>query len=290
MQVAIIANPRSGRGLGPARARGIATLLGERGHQVSVHSGAGAADAAAWAARAGPKADRLVVIGGDGSLHAVLSGLDDSPPPIAAVPLGTSNLVGARFRMPRSPQGVVRLLETGRVQPVDLARVNGRKCFLAWGFGHDGELMRRMEKTRDGPIRKTQYVPILWSMLHGWDPPLQRVTADGEDLGEFRFGFATGLGTYASGWVRLGPAGLEDGLWELFLFPRLTLLGSGPLALAALVGGLRRFPGVVFRQARRITVGGERPAPIEIDGDHAGATPLTFEVTTEKLPLLVPSP
>ncbi|TAH36444.1 MAG: hypothetical protein EYC70_11645 [Planctomycetota bacterium] len=289
MQIAILANPYSGRGSGPAKAAAIAEALQRRGHRTVIRVGQERQDALAWAQEASIEADRLVVVGGDGSLSAVADGLPPNAPPLALCPMGTSDLMARELRLPRRVEAVANVVERGRVQQVDTGRVNGRRACLLWGFGLDGELMRMMEERRQGPIRKVEYLPLLWSMMRDWAPKPQRVVADGEDLGEFDFGFVSGGRTYASWRIRLGPSAYDDGWWELYAFRRVQVPNGTLYAAAALMGQLHRSPGVTWRRVRSVRVEGLEPTPVQIDGDYFGTTPVTFEVSDFRLPLLVPA-
>ncbi len=288
MQIEIITNPRSGRGQGPARAAAIAAELVRRGHQPRIHAGRSREDATAWAERASAGADRLVVVGGDGSFSAVIEGLPPEPPPVALCPFGTGNVLGTDLGLTGDPMQAVDLLERGRVQPLDLGDTGGRRCFMLCGFGFDGELMRRLEERRQGTMNKLEYVPLVLGTMRGWEPAPQRVVADGEDLGEFEFGFIANVRRYGTSLLRLGPGEYDDGLWELHLLRRASLFGGLRAAFAALTGGAHRSPLIDYRQVREVEIRGERPAPVQIDGDYHGSTPLEFCVSGVRVPLLVP--
>ena len=289
MLVEIINNPHSGRGRGPARSAAIANELLRRGHEIRVHQGESREDAARWAGEAAGRADRMIVVGGDGSLSAVLSGLPDSAPPVALSPLGTGNILAQELELPDEPLQIVELVERGRVQRLDICHVNERPSVMVWGFGIDGELMRRAEERRNGTMKKTDYLPLLFSTLRDWEPTPQRVVADGEELGSFDFGFVANIRTYGLPAVRLGPCRYDDGRWEMYLFRKMDIPIGSQAALASLVGRVHRSKHVVFRHVRRVRVEGDEPAPVQVDGDYCGATPVEFTVTDLQLPLLVPA-
>lgn len=289
MRVAILANPYSGRGNGPAKAAAIATLLRRRGHEADIRVGSRREDALLWAGEASLWAERLLVLGGDGSLSAVADGLPESCPPLCLSPMGTSDLMARELRLPRRIEAVVDVLERGRLQRVDTGQVNGRRACLLCGFGLDGELMRMMEERRQGPIRKLEYFPLLWAMMRDWQPKPQAVRADGEDLGAFDFGFVSCGRTYASWAIKLGPSRYDDGWWELYAFRRLQVPNGTVFAAAALMGQLHRTPGVTWRRVQRLEVHGGEPTPVQIDGDYVGTTPINFAVSGFRLPLLVPT-
>jgi diacylglycerol kinase (ATP) len=288
MRIEIITNPRSGRGQGPARAAAIAAELVRRGHRPRIHAGRDRQDAVEWARRAARSAERLVVVGGDGSLSAVLEGLPDEPPPVALCPFGTGNVLGTDLGLTGDPLQTVELLERGRVQPLDLGRVGERRCFMVLGFGFDGEIMRRLEERRSGTMNKLEYVPLVLGTLRGWRPVPQQVVADGRELGEYEFGIIANVRRYGTSALRLGTGSYDDGVWEMFLLRRASLVGGLRAALGAFLHGAHRSRILEHHQVREVQVRGDRPTPVQVDGDHHGPTPLEFRVTGERLPLLVP--
>ena len=90
MDIEIITNPNSGRGYGPEKAGSIGSFLARMGHKCRITLGRNREEAINWAKKVSRTADRLVVVGGDGSLSAVLDGLPEEPPPIALAPSSAS--------------------------------------------------------------------------------------------------------------------------------------------------------------------------------------------------------
>ncbi len=290
MRIELITNPRSGRGEGSARAAVLVAELLRRGHEVHNVVGTSREQAVAWAKQTAPHADRLVVVGGDGSLSAVVEGLPENPPPVLPFPLGTGNLLAGELRLPFEPLAAAKLLEEGRVKSMDLAQVAGRRAFMLWGFGLDGEIARRVDEKRQGSVMKRlDYLPALIETFLDWRPSPQEVEADGENLGSFDFGFVANLPFYGHPALRLGPSTWDDGFWELYLMRRSDVSSTGLAAAAAVVGGLRKYPGVLTRPVKQVRVSGDPPAPIQVDGDPAGKTPVEFRLDGQTLPLLVPA-
>lgn len=295
MKIEVLANPGSGRGLGTERARRIAELLSARGHQVGIHLGRDRADAVAWTQEASTWAERIVVVGGDGTLSAVIDGLDDDSPPLVISPLGTANLLGHRLKLSARPEDAVVLVERGNRRMLDVATVRyrheqeqcQRQAFLCLGFGFDGELMRRMDAQRSGPITKAHYIKYIGEALRHWSPSPQRVFADGEELGVFSYGIFSGLGSYGSPQFRLCESTLDDCLWELVLFKDINLFKGSLYAIAAAGGQLPKLPGVMVRQIRHLRLEGPASTPLQVDGDHVGDTPLECSLDGRQVPILV---
>lgn len=298
MHIEILVNPSSGRGLGPERGARIAELLSARGHTVGVQTGRSRNDAIDWTTHACRVADRLVIVGGDGSLNAVINGLPQNAPPIALSPLGTANMLAHELGISKRPEDTVTLVERGHRQQLDLPSVSymdgrmrrQRRAFLCLGFGYDGELMRMMHEQRSGPIHKAQYIKMIGDVLRKWQPQPQRIIADGKDCGEFIYGMISGVSIYGSPLVKLGQCALDDGAWELFLFRDLNLLRGGLMALAAAGGKLEKLPDVERLKVRHVRIEGEVASPLQVDGDYVGTTPLEFQVDGLQVPMLIARP
>jgi len=298
MQIEILANPFSGRGRGPEKAARIAELLSARGHTVGVHVGRSRQDGIQWAGNAAKIADRLVVVGGDGTLNGVMNGLPADSPPLALSPLGTANMLALELKIKRRPEDTVTLVERGERQLIDVPTVSyqsakarrAQRCFLCLGFGYDGELMRRMQEQRDGPIHPAQYVKVLADAMRSWTPVPQTILADDQPVGEYSYGILSGVSFYGSPLLRLGRCGLQDGAWELFLFRDVTLLNGGLFAIAAAGGQLEKLPHVRRISVRKVSIQGAENAPVQVDGDYVGNTPLEFRIDGMQVPLLVARP
>lgn len=298
MRIAVLANPTSGRGRAPIAAEETVAALLARGHEVeALISGEGPEQAAAFLGRAAAQADRLLLLGGDGTLGFVLNALPD-PPPMLLLPLGTANLLAHQLRWPRDPASCARLAAEGVVVRADCARLRlhdragrpiERWSFLCCGFGPDGEIVRRIQELREGPIRMHDYAGALATVATRWDAPEQRITADGESLGAHRYGIASGVSVYGTGWWNLGPCALDDGRWELYLLPDLTLASAARLATTATWGTLSEARGVERRAVRRLRIAGKQPSPVQADGEFLGYTPLDLELGLRQFRVVAPA-
>lgn len=304
MRVALLANPWSGRGVGPARAEAIADALRGRGWTAEVHVGDSRASTVAWGAAQASEAGRIVSVGGDGTLNAVVEGMISSPttdadlPPVLQVGLGTANLLTHELGLPKKPEQLADIVHAGEVQRFDLGQValqtaqdappSPRPTLLCWDFGLGAALMQAMDEVRTGPIRKSDYAGLLWKLMRTYQPTKQRVIADGEDLGEFEYGIVSGIRTYASAAFRFPSCAYDDGAWELYLLPRVSKRVLAGMATRTLLRRLLKQPDLVHRQVRQVEITATEPAPVQIDGDWFGHTPVSFALSGRRLPILRP--
>ena len=293
----LIFNPAAGRN--PARRIAHVEELARR-----LRHGGWTADIAATDPERGaaPAAERglrdgytvLVGCGGDGTLnqiaHAIASASGPfpvhAPRPALAVapPFGTANVYARAIGCPRRPAAAARWLLRAQPLPRPLGRAvtsAGTRHFLAVAsIGYDAAVVRDMApatKRRWGKLAFVASVAVAW---HRYFPaPLEFTYAN---LSSRADGILLGLTPYYAGRLHLGRPG-PNGAIALALrgAPRLLLLQ----ALFLLTAGLEHAPGVERLPPDPITV--STPGlPIELDGEFAGATPVTLAVAPGGLRVL----
>lgn len=141
--------------------------------------------------------DLVLVVGGDGTVNAVINQLAHKPVPLGIVPAGTANDLATLLGIPLNPRKACRVIRQGATTPIDLIRINGRLFATAGGLGvlSDVAVGVNVLKARDGAIRKAiktlgslvyvlySFVLLLFSRRILSD---FTVTLDGEDLGTMR--------------------------------------------------------------------------------------------------------
>jgi diacylglycerol kinase (ATP) len=169
-----------------------------------------------------------------------------------------------------------------------VARVGDRISFLVTSAGIDAATVREVELRRRGPITKWSYVPAFLAALRRYSPPHLAVEVDGEVLpGSFGLVLVSNVGLYG-GVMRLDPeARIDDGLFEVYLFPTGSI---AELAAAFVRGALHHLPGgaVTRVRGRRVRIESEEPVPYQVDGDGGALLPLLLEVGAERYRVIVP--
>ena len=90
--MALLANPRAGRGRGARLAGPVREALAAAGLRVVVLSGASGAESAALATDAvGSGVDAVVAVGGDGLVHCLVQAVAGTGVPLGIVPAGGGN-------------------------------------------------------------------------------------------------------------------------------------------------------------------------------------------------------
>jgi diacylglycerol kinase (ATP) len=295
-RIKIIVNPVSGRGKAGKLANAVADLLRRQGCTVDLQPTQKIGDARRFAADALGFA-ALAATGGDGTVNEVLNGLPEGAPPLAMLPSGTANVLAKELRLPRTPEGLARVLREGREAVWDLGveRVTGRKFLLFASAGYDAHVVHVFHAARRGPIQMWQY--IYWGMksLLEYTVPRIAVEIDGSSV------------TTSAAWVTVSNVPSYGG--PLVFTPRARPDNQNlevmvqharhkrdivrmfwAAILNWLTGVEYRMSDVTFHQARRIrlTSADGRPVPVQVDGDPSGHLPGDFEIVPGGIRVLAP--
>ena len=256
-----------------------------KGHLVEAHVTLEPGDAtkmAAAAAHAG--ADVVVAVGGDGTVNEVINGLDGYDTPLGIIPLGTANDFATQAGIPADADHAMDVILRRKAVRIDTASLNGRR-FLNVSTGGVGA-----EATAETPPEvKESLGPVAYAIssvrkLADFDSV--RASFRGPDFaydGEFLM-FAVGSTRATGGGTLVTPnASPTDGLLDLCI---VESMGRGDFA--RLVLKLKRGehigePGVHYAQLPWLTVVGEVPLSVNVDGEISDAKRLDYHARKSDL-------
>jgi YegS/Rv2252/BmrU family lipid kinase len=285
----VIGNPIAGGGRARSCIGRLVALLDERGHDVEAFLTREAGEAGARAELVDDEIERLVVVGGDGTLNEVVNGLrDPSRVPLVQLPTGTANVLAHDLGLPCTPEGTADLVETGAVFRIDLGLAGRRRFLLMLSAGFDALVTREVRSRRTGRLGYLGYARPILRALRDYAPPRLRVSVDGAEPLPCGLVIASSTRNYGGLFSISRTAGPDSGHLDVCLLAaksRRSLLEIGARALA---GGIAEQSDVVHRVGRGVSISADEPVPVEIDGDYAGTTPITAQLLPRVVPVLVP--
>lgn len=214
-------------------------------------------------------ADRLIAVGGDGTVNAVAAVAVEQDVALGVVPRGTANdFAFSLGLLDLAPEAQVEIALSAPPRPTDVLRVGERVCVNALSVGEGA----RITHETPGPLK--ELLGALGYAVAGVRD-LGRVEAFGAELeGETTswsgesFMIVIGNGRRAGG-VRLHPhAELDDGLLDVVVFPNLPDVSL--LALAEQVPRLEKgtFEHLEVFQAASLQITLSEPVSATIDGEY----------------------
>ncbi len=273
----IVANPISGRGRGRRSADALAQAL-RPARDVDLVFTTRRGDAARAAADI-DRVDEIAVVGGDGTINEVVSGLQRFDRPIGVLPVGTANLLGTWLGMTGDPTQTARRIIEGRAVPFDIGRAGDQRFFAVGGVGFDAAVVRGLEARRRGAISRASYIRPTLGELYRYRPARLRVLVDEEPIADDgAWVLVCNIPHYAA-YFRFAPdATPSDGRLDVVVLRRRSRWALVDLHRRALRGRTNPRSAIYARGERVRIECDDRSVPLQLDGDLAGETPVTFRV------------
>ncbi|HEY0514289.1 MAG TPA: diacylglycerol kinase family protein [Thermoanaerobaculia bacterium] len=270
--VRFLVNPAAGRGTGKAHIDRIRVLASKLGAGLCVsRKVSDLADQARRAAEDG--VERLLVAGGDGTMHHAVQGLAGTSCALGVVPLGSGNDLAGTLGIPPDLEVAVDRAVKGEIRRIDLAKVGETYCVGYAGVGFDSEVARAASEGRVLRGALIYFYAVIHTLIT-FEPPRMRVVYDGGEFeGRAMFTVVNNLPRFGGG-MRIAPeARIDDGLLDLVIVrevPKPVLLSIFPKVYS---GKHVSHPAVMIVRTRRaeITIdramtmygGGEPLRPME---------------------------
>jgi len=92
--------------------------------------------------------DRIVAIGGDGTINEVAQGLQHTAFPLCIIPVGSGNGVARHFGLPLDAQKALHTAIHGFARQIDAGRFNGHLFLCTAGVGLDGVVAKEFSNSK----------------------------------------------------------------------------------------------------------------------------------------------
>jgi diacylglycerol kinase (ATP) len=301
--IVIFCNPGSGRGRGIIIASQLQATLIRAGFHIIVHTQHPAIKIATenetgfhWSHVS--RAYAIIVIGGDGTLRAVVEQLllqvhSNPLPPILFIGLGTANLMQKHLQLKYLSDDigntVIELLHKRRVKYIDVAALNERPFLLMVSCGFDAAVVHALTRVRRGPIRKWSYVMPVLNSLHSSDFIEVSVLVDNQRVHQHApaLVYVGNVREYGTGFAVLDQAISDDGLLDVCILPCDSVAKLMQIAIKTSMGAHHDLPGVIYTRGKNITIESVAPVPVQMDGDAAGFTPADIRLLDRRAGFIV---
>lgn len=289
-RVLIILNPVAGHKAAQKALFPLVKRLCAQDSTVIVHTTRAHGEAAQVARETGAGCDRIIVLGGDGTLSEVLGGLvrAGAKVPVGYVPTGTTNDLAHALHLPAKAKDAIEVASGDCVRQHD-AGLLGEAAFFDYvaSFGAFADTAFATPQSLKNKLGRMAYIFRGAREVFTLRPHPVTVTAGGRMVsGAFYYGSISNS-TRIGGVVDLSSAGVrfDDGLMEILLIRQ-----------PPTVQAMRDFAHqvydpdyFVFLQADEATFRFEAPAEWTVDGECAGEfTEVTFRCLPRAVQLIAP--
>ena len=294
--ISLFVNPIAGRGRTGRRLKRIKELFAEGGVAIRVIESRSAGEIEeAIAARVNAGARKVVVAGGDGSVHEAVNGISraGSNASLGIVPTGTGNDFAKACGVPlaweqATRQLTERLAAGAPTRTVDLGRMNDRYFANGAGIGLDAKVTR-IAGSIQWPIGSLVYLLAILRCLYDGIATPELVIQNGDDIWRGPVTLVSiSNGPWAGGMFHIAPmADNADGQLDLVLAKPVSRTRIFSLLPKLIRGRHLNEPEIVHQAVQRVTVTAAAPVESHLDGEvQPPQTRFEIEVLPAALKLL----
>lgn len=241
------------------------------------------------AAAAALRPDLLVAGGGDGTIGAAARLLAHRDMALGLLPLGTTNNFARTVGVPLELDAAVATLAHGKVIDVDLGLAGDVPFANHVGVGLSAEVMLRAPAALKRAAGRLAYPVTALALLAGHQPVGVRVHADGRAQRFETHQLYVANGGFHAGRPIAADANADDRL--LVAYPvggrsRAQLLRA--TVRNAATGHRRTLGDEPFLAVGELWLETDHPAPVEVDGEVHGRTPIRIGLSANALRVMVP--
>lgn len=304
----VILNPYARRGAAATLKPRVLETLRTHGLEFDLVETSGPGDAVRLAREACDRGySALVVVGGDGTLHEAVNGIQQAGAgpddvTLGIVPTGSGNdfikaldlppddLTTACARIARGHTrvvdiGVLKRLVTQDGAPTD-EETRARYFVNALGIGFDALVALETYKITWLTGLPLYLIAVIRALALRYDTPHMEIELDGQRISQSTTLVAIGNGRCQAGGFWLTPhAEVDDGQFDLAIARRLSRWGILRLLPEAMQGTHVDKEPVTMARARRVAIRTASPLPVQADGEilATAATYLETEVAPRRL-------
>lgn len=291
MDFICIVNPVSGRGQATGVAEKLKQRLEQDGHRVRIQETMGDSEAFQEICDQITLKDRVICIGGDGTLLYFLNHCKTFHS-VAFYGMGTANVLSIEFNIPRRIEKFVKMLEDDYTVSLHPGMTNdGDRFLMMCSFGLDGRVLKRVRQSAKNKIGKVAFFwPLLRSALF-YRYPKRMVTVDGRHSFNAVFAVASRTKHYG-GPFRIAPdASPQKNYFEVVAMEKGGPFWTMLMFLYLIVGRIAHCPGVRIVRGDHVAISGDgAPVYFQMDGDLYQGDVHELTVGQETFPMVVPQP
>ena len=231
----------------------------------------------------------IVAMGGDGTVHEILNGMQDpSKICFGILPAGSGNDFASVAGIPKDPIAALDLILYSEPKFTDYMDCSGVRGMNAIGTGFDVDVLRRCYhfKRLHG---KLKYLAATLLTLTDFEFYRFRLEHNGIEEEHEGFLVCAGNGKGIGGGLRVCPdAVLDDGLLDFVFVDKIAPWQYPYALLHLLTGRLLRLPYVHLQRKDHVSAQFLPPAPVEIDGEIYEDLPFDIRIVHNALRMFRP--
>lgn len=268
----LVYNPNAGRRKLTGQLDTVIRIFQESGYEVCIHR-AGSPEDIEQIASQSTDVERLVIAGGDGSIHQAVNGLlkisAAKRPALGVLPAGTANDLAYALRLPKSIPEACKVIARGKTFEMDTGKVNDRYFVNVASAGLLTDVSQKVDIRVKNTLGQLAYFLKGLETLPSFRPFHVEFEHDGQQYMEEVVLFMVANGLSVGGLRQLVPrASLSDGKLDVLLVPSAGWPETIRLLLTVLRGEKTDTEKIrEFQTDSELKIHTDRPICSDLDGE-----------------------
>ena len=238
--------------------------------------------------------DFITVVGGDGTINEVVSGMVESNKtiPLCILAAGTVNDFANYLNLPTNIDGICNLINNFNTICCDVGKIDNHYFMNVAAGGMFSDIsftVSKNEKKRLGPL--AYYLNGLANLPSQLNTNinLKIVLDDVNVIKEEAKMFMITNTNRVGGFENIIPlADIQDGLLDLIIIKKCSLTDLVALSKDHFLKKHANSPFISYYQAKKIEISSKQDVIIDIDGEEGSLLPVTIQVIHKAINILIP--
>jgi diacylglycerol kinase (ATP) len=234
----------------------------------------------------------VLSLGGDGTLHEIVSGCVNTPRTVGILPAGSGDDFAFALGLERNNlRQALEIIKRGKVKTVDTAKVNGETFVNAFGVGFDADVAYGIYNAPTFLKERSAYFYSIFATLRRLESLPVTVTLDGQKVfDDPALLVSVQNGPRTGGSFLFSPtAQVDDGLLDVVIAGNFGRLGTLGILPKVLKGTHVRHPKVNILRGKTVRLEWSKARPGHMEGELLGAA-TTFDISIQAASLKVLAP
>ncbi|MGQ7853840.1 diacylglycerol/lipid kinase family protein [Pedobacter sp. WC2501] len=213
------------------------------------------------------KADRVVAVGGDGTLKLVAECLLHTETPIGIIPAGSANGMAKELGIPTDIELALAILDEGRLQKIHVVKLNDEICIHLSDLGFNAYLVKKFDTLPERGM--WGYAKATWHALWNHSRMEVQLKLKNETITSKAAMVAIANATMYGSGLKINPDGkLDDKLFEVILVKDYSYLEILKIWITKLPFNPKKIE--VFQTAE-VKISSKHKAHFQVDGEYVGS-------------------
>jgi len=230
------------------------------------------------------KADRVIAVGGDGTLKLVAECLVNTETPIGIIPAGSANGMAKELGIPLELQEALELATAGSLKKIHAVMVNKELCIHLSDIGFNAYLVKKFDEL---PTRGMQtYAKAAWHAF--WNHQKMDVSfkIDGKTINQKAAMVVIANATQYGTGLEINPDGkLDDRLFEVIIVKEYAVMEILKIWISKLPWNPKK---IESHQLSELEIRTKHKVHFQVDGEYLGKVDrVVAKILPEALTIIV---